>query len=220
MCEVYDGQFHKLITRDKDNCPLTRLQFQQDFFKCIMNEYDKQELLRFILPYSSIDLDDIEYLRHNVIETGHTELQSISIDMVERRGNKILIVRTIPIGNISMRDIRTKYRKNLWAKLLRATTSDRNSERRNVHLTNYELQRLIRGSRYGRFGRQQITDDIDYEESSDSDDPDYLPLEFQEDSTESDVDENFNVSNISTITNTSTTSEGEYCITRILDTLQ
>ena len=89
-----------------------------------------------------------------------------------------------------------------------------------MHLTNYELQRLIRGSRYGRFGRQQITDEIDYEESSDSDDPDYLPLEFQEDSTESDVDENFNVSNISTITNTSTTSEGEYCITRILDTLQ
>ena len=113
LCEVYDGQLHKLITRDKDNCPLTRLQFQQDFFKRIMNEYDKQELLRFILPYSSIDLDDIEYLRHNVIETGHTELQSISIDMVERRGNKILIARTIPIGNISMRDIRTKYRKNL-----------------------------------------------------------------------------------------------------------
>ena len=220
LCEVYDGQFHKLITRDKDNCPLTRLQFQQDFFKRIMNEFDKQELLRFILPYSSIDHEDLEYLLQNEIACGHTELQSISMDMAQRGRNKILTVRTIPIGNISMRHIQTKYRRNLWPKLLRATTCDRNTMSRNVQLTNYELHSLIRGSRYARFGRQQITDDMDYEESSDSDDPDYLPLEFQDDSTESDVDENFNITNISTITNTSTTSEGEYCITRILDTLQ
>ena len=220
LCEVYDGQFHKLITRDKQNSPLTRLQFQQDFFKRVMNELDKQDLLRFILPYSCIDREDIQYLCDNVLEPGLTELQSISLYMEHRVRNKILTIRSIPIGNISMRDIKTKYRKNLWPKLLMATSSQRNTTRRNVQLTNNELHRLIRGSRYARFGRQQITDDIDYEESSDSDDPDYLPLEFQEDSTESDVDENVNVSNISTITNTSTTSEGEYCITRILDTLQ
>ena len=182
--------------------------------------WTNRKLLRFILPYSCIDREDIQYLSEKVLEPGLTELQSISLFMEHRRRNKILTIRSIPIGNISMRDIQTKYRRNLWPKLLRATTSHRNSTRRNVQLTNNELHRLIRGSRYARFGRQQITDDIDYEESSDSDDPDYLPLEFQDDSTESDVDENFNVSNISTITNTSTTSEGEYCITRILDTLQ
>ena len=79
LCEVYDGQFHKLITRDKLNFPLTCLQFQQDFFKRVMNELDKQELLRFILPYSCIDCEDIQYLAEKVLQPGLTELQSISL---------------------------------------------------------------------------------------------------------------------------------------------
>ena len=45
LCEVYDGQFHKIIVKSEEGEPLTRLQHGQQAFKNMMTTYDRKELL-------------------------------------------------------------------------------------------------------------------------------------------------------------------------------
>ena len=81
LCEVYDGQFHKLITRSENCAPLTRLQFQLDFFKKIMREYSKRELIDILLPYSQIDEDDCLEIENIVFYPSVIELTSVTLTM-------------------------------------------------------------------------------------------------------------------------------------------
>ena len=150
LCEVYDGQFHKLITRSKDGLPLTRLQFQQDFFKRTMQEYDKRELINIILPYSAIDEEDITELCNLPFTPGTLELGSICLGMRQRGQTRSMTISSISIGNFSFKDFQTKFRKNLWNRLMNPDAQRADENNVNMYLTNTELTDIIRGTRLHR----------------------------------------------------------------------
>ena len=59
LCEVYDGQFHKLIVESEDGWPLMCLQHAKKHFNEILQKNDKEDLLEFIMNYSTIGASDI-----------------------------------------------------------------------------------------------------------------------------------------------------------------
>ena len=220
LCEVYDGQFHKLITKSIDGTPLTRLQFQQQFFKDTLSKFDRKTLLESIKPYSKINEDDLIQLAETNFDDGTIEMDSIVVEMKRVRQKRCVWISSIPIGQVSFKDFQTRYRKNLWNKLLMPQLrSNRNPTEQNM-LTRIELQDLIRGSRLHRQSQFELDYFDDDESIPESDDPDYIPEQLDEDSLEIELDDNVNPVNISTISNTSTTSQGDYCLHRILDKLQ
>ena len=220
LCEVYDGQFHKLITRDANGEPLTRLQFQLDYFKKIMKTYDKKDLLNELLPYSSVNQEDLDELTSMPFHTGCAELESITVHMTRQGTIKKFLVCSNEIGNFTFGHFQTRFRSRLWNKLLNPEDQQQQRPSSNNQLTNNELMDIIRGT---RFHRQQMfaSSYNDFESSdSESDDPDYEPSDLLEYSSESDSNEDINISLMSNISTTSTTAEGETCISKILDKLQ
>ena len=121
MCEVYDGQFHKLIVESEDGWPLTRLQQSMRHFSEIMENNDKDDLLQFIMNYSTINPSDLTDIENTPFRHGkYIEFESVAIHM-ERflEGDKfkrITSIETIPVGNFQMKDIVTRHRKVIWNK--------------------------------------------------------------------------------------------------------
>ena len=62
LCEVYDGQFHPIIVKSETGAPLTRLQHNIQFFRSMMIEKDRSEMLHELLKYSDVLLEDIDYI--------------------------------------------------------------------------------------------------------------------------------------------------------------
>ena len=123
LCEVYDGQFHKLIVESEDGWPLTRLQHATRHFTEIMQNNDKEDLLDFILNYSTVSPSDIYELQNTHFRNGKTiELESVAIEMKRYlEGNTFIrktTIETIPVGNFKMKDMVTKHRKVIWHKFL------------------------------------------------------------------------------------------------------
>ena len=220
LCEVYDGQFHKLITRSKDGLPLTRLQFQQDFFKRTMQEYDKRDLLNIILPYSDIDPDDISELYNLPFTLGTIELASICLHMNQQGNTRSITISSISIGNFTFKDFQTKFRKHLWDKLMNPDAPRGVAGNVNMFLTTSELTDMIRGTRLHRqiqFNTQQSNDS---ETEEDSTDEDYFPSTEDEDSFEVYEENSINISTISNLSTASTTFDGDTCLQRILTELR
>ena len=128
LCEVYDGQFHSIIVKDGNGKPLTRLQHMQNYFKEVMINYDRDELISKLLVYSDIYEEDIKELSQTKFKNGSTKhMNNITLEMkkvmkkVDRR--KLIIgrmyIKTKPIDNICMQNIRTKHREDIWLKFLK-----------------------------------------------------------------------------------------------------
>ena len=80
LCEVYDRQFHKLLVRSKLGKPLTRIQNMHDHFKKVMIGNDRQDLINTILPFSSIDEEDVTKLCNlNFMCDDPIELETIKL---------------------------------------------------------------------------------------------------------------------------------------------
>ena len=62
LCEVYDGQFHSIIVKAANGKPLTRLQHIQNYFKEVMINYDRDELISKLLVNSDISDEDVKEL--------------------------------------------------------------------------------------------------------------------------------------------------------------
>ena len=220
LCEVYDGQFHKLITRSENCAPLTRLQFQLDFFKKIMCEYSKRDLIDMLLPYSEVDEEDCSEIENIVFYPSVIELTSVTLTM-QKCGNKRKIsISSNSVGDIKFDQFQTKYRRNLWDKLIHPQSTRNIVPNANIQLTETELTDIIRGTRLHR--RLQFHSDnyISSESEDDSPDEDYNPSSDSEDSDDSDNNATLNISNLTNLSNTSTTFDGDTCLHRILSKLQ
>ena len=122
LCEVYDGQFHDLIVHDSYDGPLTRLQLSKQIFKDTMDLYDKAELLDTLLPYSSIDENDITDISSCRFRNEHEiQLNSISLSMRRRLVHDInehfvrtISIETNPVADFSLCNIVTHHRTNIW----------------------------------------------------------------------------------------------------------
>ena len=222
MCEVYDGQFHSFIVRSKDNEPLTLLQLQKDHFKKVMRNHDKNQLLEIIMKYSEVASSDLVELHSMPFQPNwHQDLESVSIEMSQQRNHRIFKLNQIPIGHVTFDKFQTKYRENLWPKLMQSHVPRTSNMEPISGLTRAELCELVRGTRYHR---QMIHRQTSYVEeellSSDSDDPDYLP-DINHSS-----EEEINESELNTITalpstsNISVTSTGDSCLRSVLLKLQ
>ena len=82
LCEVYDGQFHSIIVKNGNGKPLTRLQHMQNFFKEVMINYDRDELISKLLVYSDICEEDLNELSHMKFKNGSTKhMNNITLEM-------------------------------------------------------------------------------------------------------------------------------------------
>ena len=228
LCEVYDGQFHSIIVKAANGKPLTRLQHMQNYFKEVMINYDRDELISKLLVNSDISEEDVKDLYQTKFKNGVTKhMNSITLEMkkVMKKVNreKIIIrrmyIRTKPIDNTCMQDIRTKHREHIWMKFLKQKF-DSNKQQRISDLSSRELQKMMEGTKvHRRIASRKVMDNISEITDTESDDSDYRPEEESVISeSESDVEVNeFSLQNISNI---STTSTGESCIKRILEKLK
>ena len=222
MCEVYDGQFHSFIVRSKDNYPLTLLQLQKDNFKKVMRNNDKRQLIDVIMKYSEVASTDIVELHNMPFQPNCTEeLESVSIQMSQRGNCRVMSLKQLPIGHVTFDNFKTKYRENLWPKLMNSHVAQTQQIEPISGLTRSELCELVRGTRYHR---QMLNRQASYVEeellSSDSDDPDYLPDILHS----SDEEHSQSLANthsaLASASNISVTSTGDSCLRSILSKLQ
>ena len=230
LCEVYDGQFHSLMVKSETGYPLTRLQLIQQHFKEKMQDYTREELIKLLLTYSTIDEDNKSELANYKIQTASIKkMSSITVEMkrivMEDDIIRQIFIQTNAVGNFSMKDIETNHRESVWNKYLR----QRNNTAADIQNVNNKLSRtdicnLIKGSKvHRRIVHQNIDNNSSLEGSSDEEDvdPSYVPINSESDFTdsdnESDVEEEFIEHNISVA---STSSTGSSCIKQILKGLQ
>ena len=107
LCEVYDGQFHKLIVESEDGWPLTRLQHATKHFNEILQNNDKEELLEFIMNYSQISPSDVIDIQNTHFRNGkNIEFESVKIAMERVLEGQSFIrktsIETIPVADFQM----------------------------------------------------------------------------------------------------------------------
>ena len=220
LCEVYDGQFHKLIVESEDGWPLRRLQHATRHFTEIMQNNDKEDLLDFIMNYSTVSPSDIYKLQNTHFRNGNTiELESVAIEIKRYlEGNTFIrktTIETIPVGNFQMKDMVTRHHKVIWHKYL-SRHKMRVADVDTV-LSNEELKTLFTGSKIHRriVSRKHIN--VESENSdSESEDPDYVPTNEAESTDDSDSDSENLEENIHNLSSVSTGSAGDSCMKKIM----
>ena len=158
LCEVYDGQFHSIIVRAANGKPLTRLQHMQNFFKEVMINYDRDELISKLLVNSHISEEDVREISQMKFKNRTTKhMISISLEMkkVMKKVNrkKVIIrrmyIKTKPINNTCMQDIRTKHREDIWLRFLKQKV-DLHKDQITSDLSTKEIQKLMKGTKVHR----------------------------------------------------------------------
>ena len=228
LCEVYDGQFHKLNVRSQSGQPLTRLQQRHDHFNGIMKDYERLELIERLSAYCKISTKDLEYICNAEFEN-NIKLKLDTVTMcfqkyevqVEDEVHKFnqIFIECNPVAGYSMKDIVTHPNKNIWSSYRRRYTYGGEGTKKNQLLTNDEMQKLITGSKYRRrstYRTYELTDD----EDSDGEDPDYIPSDSDSDEGSENSDLDISEVEESTLTNVTVASTGQSCIKRILRSLQ
>ena len=223
-----DGQFHSIIVRAANGKPLTRLQHMQNFFKEVMINYDQDELISKLLVNSQISEEDVREISQMKFKNGTTKhMISISLEMkkVMKKVNrkKVIIrrmyIKTKPINNTCMQDIRTKHREDIWLKFLKQKV-DLHKHPITNDLSMREIQKLMKGTKVHRqIASRRVMENISEITDTDSEDSDYMP---EEESVISDdeSEEDLNKLSLHNISNISTMSTGESCIKRILEKLK
>ena len=197
-----------------------------------MENFDKDTLIRTILPYSKIDASDLDRItqtqfRHNVV----TKLNTVTLECKRvlnlQKDNFIrkIFIQSNTKGNYSMEDFVTNHHKSIWNRYLGYKTANTLG---NIAIENKlsqkELRDLIKGTKlHRRISSQTITEISSINSDSDeSNDPDYIPNEEISEFSDYDDDSEVEINNISThnISNISTSSSGHSCIRSILDELK
>ena len=229
LCEVYDGQFHKLLVRSQSGKPLTRIQNMHDHFKTVMISNDRQDLLNKILPFSWIDEEDVMKLCNlNFMCDNTIELETIkltftrSYDGITRSNKKQIFIESIPVGGYSMKDFVTHFRPKIIEAYHKKHDYESGISKIPSVLSTAEMQNLISGTKYHRrYSNRYQHRLIDDSDTDDSDDSEYIPSqsEFSDsDSENTDIDNSMVTE--STLTNVSVSSTGQSCIKRILNQLK
>ena len=150
LCEVYDGQFHPIIVKSESGAPLMRLQHNIQFFRSMMTEKDRSELLHELLKYSDVLVEDIDYIskmhfRNGVIKS----LDSVRICMKKVLNGRITIkkiyIETLDYNGFQMKDIVTSHRKEIWMKFLKKNVNNESTNRQEK-LTASELKEMVEGT--------------------------------------------------------------------------
>ena len=158
LCEVYNGQFHSIIVKSASGKTLTRLQHMQNYFKEVMINYDRDELISKLLMNSHISDEDVRELSQTKFKNGSTKhMNSITLEMkkvMKKVNKKKLIIRRMyikmkPIDNTCMQNIRTKHRGDIWLKFLKQKV-DLHKEKRITDLSSRELQKMMEGMKVHR----------------------------------------------------------------------
>ena len=154
LCEVYDGQFHSIIVKSASEKPLTRLQHMQNYFKEVMINYNRDELICKLLVNSDISDEDVRELSQTKFKNGSTKhINSITLEMKKVNKKKLIIrrmyIKTKPIDNTCMQNIRTKHRGDIWLKFLKQKV-DLHKEKRITDLSSRELQKMMEGIKVHR----------------------------------------------------------------------
>ena len=203
LCEVYDGQFHSIIVKSEDGKPLTRLQHMQNFFKEVMINYDREELISKLLV--------TKYMNNIILEMKNVMKKVNRRKLIIRR----MYIRMKPIDQISMRDIKTKHREDIWLKFLKQKLQ-LNQEKQSTDLSSRELKKMMEGTKvHRRIASRKVIDNVSEITDTESDDSDYIPPSESVIS-DSDSDDKITEMSLHNISNISTTSTGESCIKRIL----
>ena len=118
----------------EDGWPLTHLQHAMKHFNEILQNNDKEDLLEFIMNYSTISESDITDIENTRFRNGTTmEFESVTS------------VETIPVGDFQMKDMVTRHRKVIWHKFL--SKHKRRDSNVDMALSNEELKTLFTGSK-------------------------------------------------------------------------
>ena len=163
----------------EDGWPLTRLQHAMKHFNEILQNNDKDDLLEFIMNYSTISESDITDIENTRFRNGTTmEFESVTLHMERVLQGEIFIrktsIETIPVGDFQMKDKVTRHRKVIWHKFL--SKHKRRDSNVDMALSNEELKTLFTGSKIHQRLLSQTHINVESENSdSDSDDPDYIP---------------------------------------------
>ena len=131
-----------------------------------------------------------------------------------------VLISSNSVGDIKFDQFQTKYRKNLWDKLIHPQSTRNIYPNANIQLTDTELTDIIRGTKLHRRIQFQSDNYISSESEDDSPDEDYNPSSDSEYSDDSESNVTLNISNITNISNTSTTFDGDTCLNRILSKLK
>ena len=232
LCEVYDGQFHPIIVRSRDDKPLTRIQMTHQHFKDTLKNNSREDLVNILLPYSEISPSDLEILNTTRFQNERTVcMDSITLDMrrtISKLNNRHVFIHqcyiyTNKVGNFSMENIVTHHRQDIWMKYLgKYKEMYSKYSTHSVQLSENDLRKIIKGTKLHRRIIHRKSLGYDESENSDSDDPDYEPSqeesEFSDLSEEDILDgEETSLHNVSTV---STTSTGTSCIKQILNELR
>ena len=225
LCEVYDGQFHKLNVRSENGNPLTRIQHRHDHFKEIMSSHERLELVQKILPYAQITEDDLDQINtmqfedntkwelNSVTLSFHTYCITVDEEVIKFRQ---MCIETNPVGGYSMGNIVTHSNSKLWQMYKRKHDYSSGVSKKQETLTTTEMQNLITGSKYKR--RNSRRPNVSYIEDSDSesDDPDYFPDISDSESGSENSDAELSAVEESQLMNITVASTGQSCIKRIL----
>ena len=204
----------------EDGWPLTRLQHATKHFNEILQNNDKEDLLEFIMNYSTMSPSDITDIENTHLRNGKKmELESVAIYMECFLQGKTFIrkmsIETIPVGDFQMKDMVNRHWKVIWHKFL-SKHKMRDANVDNV-LSTEELKTLFTGSKIHRRLLGQTHINVESENSdSDSDVPDYVPTNEAE-STDDSQSESENVEeNIHNLSTVSTGSVGDSCMKKIM----
>ena len=220
LCEVYDGQFHKLIVESEDGWLLMHLQHATKHFNETLQNNDKEDLLEFIMNYSTISGSDITDIENTCFRSGKKmEFESVSLSMECVLQGQVFIrkmsIETIPVGDFQMKDMVTRHWKVIWHKFL----SEHKMRDANVDtaLSTEELKTLFTGSKIHRRLLSHTHINVESENSdSDSDDPDYVPTNEAESTDDSQSESENMEENIHNLSTVSTGSVGDSCMKKIM----
>ena len=134
--------------------------------------------------YSHICEQDLNELSKMKFRNGSTkQMNNINLEMkkVMKKVNKrkIIISRMYikmkPIDNISMENIKTKHREEIWLKFLKQKVP-LNKEKRSTDLSSRELQKMMEGTKVHRWiASRKVLDNLSEITDTESDDSDYIP---------------------------------------------
>ena len=237
LCEVYDGQHHNLIVRSIDQEPLTRIQHAKDHFNNVMRNFNKSELIRNILKFSTVCESDLEQISSTTFNNNKTlQLNSVSVQMKRivdgHTMKRSMFITTNEIDCYKMSDIVTHHRSQIWNRYLKQISKRKhkvsNTVQSSSQLTSDEIAKLIKGTRFHRRITRRIEPDAvspnsDSEEDDEELDPTYNPNQnINEVSSSSDdlSSEDLEMQSIANISTTSIVSMSSSCIDLILEELQ
>ena len=118
IADCMDGQWSKIPLCDKEGQPLTRLQFQKDYWTKVSKDNKASTLIDGLLQYCKVDQNDIQELSQYMFLWPQTfKLGNIKITQKETNRSNKYYLETVGLPNEElpmMKEIKTTSIKSAW----------------------------------------------------------------------------------------------------------